>query len=44
MFIGIGIGINRQRFVSSGTPALTFSTTQWQLITTQWQDINEGWT
>jgi hypothetical protein len=44
MFVGIGIGINRQRFVSSGTPVNTFSNTQWQLIVTQWQDITEGWT
>jgi hypothetical protein len=41
MFVGIGVGVGRQRYGSSGVPP--FSTTQWQLITTQWQSITTTW-
>ena len=43
--IGLGIGINRQRFGSGGTPpSPLFSTTQWQLLTvTFWNNITDTW-
>jgi hypothetical protein len=41
MFIGIGIGINRNRFGSAGEAA--FASTQWQLITTNWESITTTW-
>jgi|Laugresp1bdmlbsn_1035097.scaffolds.fasta_scaffold05469_3 hypothetical protein len=41
--IGIGIGINRQRFGSGGTPT-SFSTTEWQLLNTiNWENITDTW-
>ena len=39
-FVGIGVGIGRQRFASGVAP---FATTQWQLITQQWQSITTTW-
>ena len=41
MWIGIGIGIGKDRFISNGTPP--FATDQWQLITTPWELITTTW-
>lgn len=41
MFVGIGVGVGRQRFAGGDTPS--FATTQWQLITQQWQLITTTW-
>lgn len=42
--IGIGIGLHRTRFASSGTtPIGDFSSTQWQLVVQQWQNITDTW-
>ena len=45
MFVGIGVGIGRQKFGSGGIPPTpTFATTQWQLQTsTFWENIIETW-
>lgn len=41
--LGIGVGINRNRFAQGGAvPA--FSGTQWQLLTVQnWENITTNW-
>jgi hypothetical protein len=48
MFVGIGIGLLRDRYGSGGStppPVLIFSTTQWQLITSNvWNSITQTWT
>lgn len=41
MWVGIGIGVGRNRFASGGVPP--FATDQWQLITQQWQSITTTW-
>jgi hypothetical protein len=44
MIVGLGIGIGRNRFGTSGgvTP---FATDQWQLLTvTFWNNITDTWT
>jgi hypothetical protein len=41
-YVGIGVGIGRQRFGGGGVPP-SFATTQWQLITQQWQTITTTW-
>jgi hypothetical protein len=44
MFVGIGIGVGRQKFATSAAPPSGFATTQWQLLTTTaWNLINETW-
>jgi hypothetical protein len=40
MWIGIGVGIGRQRFAKFSP---NFGNQQWQLIVEQWQTINELW-
>jgi hypothetical protein len=40
MWVGIGVGIGRQRFAQSSPD---FGHQQWQLIVEQWQTINELW-
>ena len=42
-FIGLGVGVGRQRFATGGVTPPNFATTQWQLITTQWQLITDTW-
>ena len=43
MFVGIGVGVGRQRFFGGGVTPSSFATTEWQLITQQWQLITTTW-
>jgi hypothetical protein len=42
-YVGIGIGIGRQRFAQGGASP-SFNTTQWQLLNSiNWENITDTW-